>query len=1502
MPVQQDVELTERERDTETETERKETSSSSPSPTSVPASAASTSNGAGVLDAAAKQNVKLAYLDYNQHLKSLWHDLPGLLITYKNLSFTVPTPVKPQHIQTLGTALFDKFRPVETKPFHALQNVSGVIKPGTMTLILAPPGHGKSTLLKALGDKLGHSKYKSGDIFYNGQTSSEALAHGIYVSKMVNYVEQQDVHMPLLTVRETFQFALDNAVPDPSLLNDPKIIELHQHKVDAVIELLGLKECENTIVGNAMNRGISGGQKKRVTLGEFIVGNARALFLDEISTGLDAAATFDITSALRRWSRLMNGSAVVALLQPAPEVYEMFDDVILMREGCVMYHGPRTDLPTYLDREFGIQIPVDQDEADFLTEFLTDPLKIARRQLAKQQRHAAKTAAIAATQPQSVASSVPATVTTQDVQAEGEGEGEGERETSEIRWHTKRLASVTDTLESAPLPKTPDASSSDYKKDEPRTEKEYNTPIRDLSLMHTRAMAEVWEKSTTAFRTRAVSSESQPLIDVNALSKYSKAQYASPFPRSLWYHTILNLTRQRTLISRDKGYVGPRIGQAIFMGLVLGSLFYSLGICDFYNRIGLILFAAIFGGFSNMPELPIAVEARQVVSKQTGAGFYSTFSYVFSVVLMHVPLAATEAGVFSIILYFMTSFTVDAGRFFFFYLGIFASNMSLSVFYRMIAYTTPNPDVANQMAGPTTAIFLLFGGFLITYDKIPNFMQWLYWLSPFSWIVKSLAQNEFFDDRYTLDVNSVECANVPSTYTQPKVEVGSVFLRSFQISTDGAYKWAGIGYLFGFFAFFVVMSALVLKYKVVEVVTGTRRSEDEDDAIIAQQAAERVKQGNVINKDGTITINAAPIDGTAKESSAFLDSSAIMVATGAASALPFTPITLAFKHLHYTVKVTKDGKKNVDRKLIEDVSGYAKPGTLTALMGSSGAGKTTLMDVIAGRKTAGKIEGEILVNGYPKHEATFSRVTGYVEQTDVHTPTDTVREALMFSARLRLPSSVTHEQRVAFVDEVLHILELDTIADRVIGDEITPGLSAGQLKRVTIGVELVANPSVLFLDEPTSGLDSRAALVVMRVIKRIASTGRSVVCTIHQPSSELFYMFDRLLLLKSGGKEVFFGDVGEQGSELVHYFETIEGVDSPKKPLKANPASWILDVIGAGVVKSNRQVDHAALYAASALKATNTEEIERACQPNEASKKLHFESRYASSFLYQWAAVQYRFYQFHWRNVAFNLTRLSLLGFLGVLFGLVYLDLSDDDYPGVSSKIAVIYMTAAFNGVLHSATALPVLIRQRAVFYREKASYTYAPFAYSTSLAFVEIPYVAFASFLFVIPYYFMVGFPAEARLFFEYYLFHFLLSLNFCYAGQMLAGLFPNMMVANIMQGLMFTFLFLFGGVFIRPTDIPKGWIWMYYINPVPKALIGICASQFECIRHADNTTSGYGCGMITDPVTGLKTPIDTFVQNELDFGYDVKWAMAGWLVLTLFVFRCLVALIVSKVSHITR
>ena len=158
--------------------------------------------------------------------------------------------------------------------------------------------------------------------------------------------------------------------------------------------------------------------------------------------------------------------------------------------------------------------------------------------------------------------------------------------------------------------------------------------------------------------------------------------------------------------------------------------------------------------------------------------------------------------------------------------------------------------------------------------------------------------------------------------------------------------------------------------------------------------------------------------------------------------------------------------------------------------------------LLAGRKNSGVAAGTITLNGFPKDEATFNRVTCYVEQQDVHAPLTTVREALAFSAALRLPGSVTSAQRADFVEEVLHLLELADIADRKVGAPGAPdALSPGERKRLTIGVELCSNAPVIFADEATSGLDSRAASVVMRVLRAIAATGRTVICTIHQVSS-----------------------------------------------------------------------------------------------------------------------------------------------------------------------------------------------------------------------------------------------------------------------------------------------------------------------------------------------------------------------------------------------------------------
>ncbi|KAG3231395.1 hypothetical protein PI124_g23509 [Phytophthora idaei] len=180
-------------------------------------------------------------------------------------------------------------------------------------------------------------------------------------------------------------------------------------------------------------------------------------------------------------------------------------------------------------------------------------------------------------------------------------------------------------------------------------------------------------------------------------------------------------------------------------------------------------------------------------------------------------------------------------------------------------------------------------------------------------------------------------------------------------------------------------------------------------------------------------------------------------------------------------------------------------------MGSSGAGKTTLMDVIAGRKTGGQIRGDILLNGHPATELASRRATGYCEQMDIHSDASTFREALTFSAFLRQDADVPDSRKYDSVNECLDLLDLHPIADQIIR-----GSSTEQMKRLTIGVELAAQPSVLFLDEPTSGLDARSDKLIMDGVRKVANTGRTIVCTIHQPSAVVFSVFDSLLLLKRG--------------------------------------------------------------------------------------------------------------------------------------------------------------------------------------------------------------------------------------------------------------------------------------------------------------------------------------------------------------------------------------------------
>jgi len=262
----------------------------------------------------------------------------------------------------------------KVEPFRVLKDVDCCFKAGSLTLVLAPPGHGKTSLLKAVGQILPSKALSGGKgITYSKMTAEDLKKEkDIDANRLSMYVTQQDEHLPFLTVRETTKFSHENATPMPT---NEREEDVYARKIDSVHRLLSLDNCLDTIIGNDLVRGVSGGEKKRVTIGEAMVTNARVFCMDEISTGLDAAVTHNIIAALREWTRITNGTAIVSLLQPTPEVYELFDDVLCLRDGTPVYHG---DVDKVVDHFNGLGFDGDNakkgDVADWLLSVLVDPL------------------------------------------------------------------------------------------------------------------------------------------------------------------------------------------------------------------------------------------------------------------------------------------------------------------------------------------------------------------------------------------------------------------------------------------------------------------------------------------------------------------------------------------------------------------------------------------------------------------------------------------------------------------------------------------------------------------------------------------------------------------------------------------------------------------------------------------------------------------------------------------------------------------------------------------------------------------------------------------------------------------------------------------------------------------------------------------------------------------------------------------------------------------------
>lgn len=518
-----------------------------------------------------------------------------------------------------------------------------------------------------------------------------------------------------------------------------------------------------------------------------------------------------------------------------------------------------------------------------------------------------------------------------------------------------------------------------------------------------------------------------------------------------------------------------------------------------------------------------------------------------------------------------------------------------------------------------------------------------------------------------------------------------------------------------------------------------------------------------------------------------------------------------WKDVCYDIKI-----KGEPRRLLDNVSGWVKPGTLTALMGVSGAGKTTLLDVLAQRVSMGVVTGDMLVSGKPLDES-FQRKTGYVQQQDLHLETSTVREALRFSATLRQPKTVSKQEKYDFVEDVIKMLNMQEFAEAVVGVP-GEGLNVEQRKLLTIGVELAAKPALLlFLDEPTSGLDSQSSWAIVAFLRKLADNGQAVLATIHQPSAILFQEFDRLLFLAKGGRTVYFGDIGHNSETLLNYFES-HGAE--KCGEDANPAEYMLTMVGAGATGKSTKDWHEVWKCSDEAQEIQKElaSIKEEMGKDASGDDNTSHSEFAMPFTSQLVEVTYRVFQQYWRTPEYVYAKL-LLGVASALFiGFSFFHI-ERSQQGLQNAIFSIFMiTTIFTTLVQQI--MPRFILQRDLYeVRERPSKAYSWKAFLIANIIVEIPYqillgvMVWASYFY--PIYTRGGIPSAER----QGLILLLLVQFFVFAStfaHMMISALPDSETAGNIATLMFSMCLTFNGVFQPPNALPGFWIFMYRVSPL--------------------------------------------------------------------------------------
>ncbi|GJC84732.1 ZEB2-regulated ABC transporter 1 [Colletotrichum liriopes] len=1316
------------------------------------------------------------------------------------------------------------------KRIDILQDFEGVLHPGQMLLVLGPPGSGCSTLLKTLSGRTEGLKITR-DSYTNYRGIKPRHMHKWFRADVL-YNAEVDVHLGPLSVGDTLEFAALCRAPSklPEGFTKQQFARAYR---DAIMATFGISHTVNTKVGDDFIRGVSGGERKRVSIAEAALTGAKLQCWDNSTRGLDSGNAIAFCKSLRAQADVMNVAAAVAIYQAPQSAYEVFDKVTVLYEGRQIYFGGTKDAKAYFE-DLGFECPDRQTTADFLTS-MTSPQE--RRVRPGYESSAPRTPAEFAK-----------------------------------RWMSSeaRAALVMEL---------------DRYEDENPPDERFNE-----------------------------------FVQIRKAERNSLQRLMSPYTTPYIDQVRLCIWRSWKRLLADPAFPISSLLFNLIMGFMLGSAFYNLpsDTSSFYHRGGVVFFALLFNAFAGELEacnserfhflqrilnpngdwqVLTLYAQRAVIEKHNRYAFYHQSAEAVSSYIMDLPYKVTNAVIFNTTIYFLVHLRRDPGSYFFFLLTSFILTLTISGLYRTIASITRTSHQALVPVSLITIGVMIYTGFTIPTRYMPGWSRWMGYINPLGYAFEALMANEFSGRKFpckdivpngpgydAIPLSDKVCTAVGAVAGEFAVDGDRYLQASFGYSN--AHKWRNIGILCGFMVLFIGTYFLAAEF--------AKPPKTKGEILVFRRGKTPSVLGSSSKNDVEMQLVECSIH---KKPSAMAGTEPRSHSSPPSPSSCRNPI-FHWENISYHVKV-----KGSDCQILDQVDGWVQPGVTTALMGASGAGKTTLLDALAARLTMGILTGDMLVNGKPT-DSSFSHSVGYAQQQDLHLNTTTVREALQFSALLRQSAEIPSSEKLAYVDEVIQILDMETFADAIVGFP-GEGLNVEQRKRLTIGVELAARPQLLvFLDEPTSGLDSQTSWAICDLITKLAKSGQAILCTIHQPSAILFSRFDRLLLLQPGGKTVYFGEIGPESRTMIEYFERN---GAPRCPPQANPAEWMLKT----TTPRSESLDWSKIWRSSPEYREVKAELGRLRQGrnlaalDEGFSSQHYE--FVTSFWSQLREVLIRTFKHFWRSPVYTWSKLSVTILFALYLGFSFRG-SDRSMQGLQDQLYAFFMAFLIQNP-YNKQIMPFFTPQRALYeVRERPSKIYRWSVFMLSQIITEIIWNTLCAALFFFCWYYPIGFYKNTTddtsiRGFTAFLFVWQLILWVSTLSQGVIAAFETAELAAVPASLIAILSMTFCGIGITREQLPAIWSnFMYYVSPMtylasgalstalhgvnvtcsPSEIVQIPAKQgLSCTEYIGPFSQGAG-GMLVDMGSeGLCgwCPLQTSDQflERFEISFEDRWRNFG-------------------------